>query len=124
MAQKEHINLLIKREGKVVLGKHWFNLWLLTAVLVATFTSVAFSNGSMIYLNEKMNDPFTQWVNIENKSQGQIDRLREDFLNTDFQQRYGFNDVQADEEMGLLMFRKSNQTDYFQMRFFERMNSK
>ena len=123
MAQKEHINLLIKREGKVVLGKHWFNLWLLTAVLVATFTSVAFSNGSMIYLNEKMNDPFTQWVNIENKSQGQIDRLREDLLNTDFQQRYGFNDVQADEEMGLLMFRKSNQTDYFQMRFFERMNS-
>lgn len=124
MAQKEHINLLIKREGKVVLGKHCFNLWLLTAVLVATFTSVAFSNGSMAYLNEKMNDPFTNWVNIENKRQGEEVKLREELNNTDLQQRFGFNDVQADSEEGLLVFRfRSNSTDYMQTRFFERMNS-
>ena len=124
MAQKEHINLLIKREGKVVLGKHCFNLWLLTAVLVATFASVAFSNGSMAYLNEKMNDPFTNWVNIENKRQGREAELREELKNTDLQQRFGYNDVQADAEEGLLMFRyRSNNTDYMQTRFFERMNS-
>ena len=124
MAQKEHINLLIKREGKVVLGKHCFNLWLLTAVLVATFASVAFSNGSMAYLNEKMNDPFTNWVNIENERQGRETELREELKDADLQQRFGYNDIQADAEEGLLMFRyRSNHTDYMQARFFERMNS-
>lgn len=124
MAQKEHINLLIKREGKVVLGKHCFNLWLLTAVLVATFASVAFSNGSMAYLNEKMNDPFTNWVNIENKREGNEEELRLNLNDADLQQRFGYNDVQADTEQGLLMFRyRSNHTDYMQTRFFERMNS-
>ena len=124
MAQKEHLNLLIKREGKVVLGKHCFNLWLLTAVLVATFTSVAFSNGSLLYLSEKMNDPFTQWVNIENRRQGNEDDLHSVLMNDSLQQHYGFNDVQADSEQGLLMFRNhSDHTDYLQVRFFERMNS-
>lgn len=124
MTQKEHLNLLIKREGKVVLGKHCFNLWLLTIVLVATFLSVAFSNGSLLYLDEKMNDPFTNWVNIENKRQGREAELRDNLLDTDLQQRYGYNDVQADTEEGLQMFRyRSDDTDYLQTRFFERMNS-
>lgn len=124
MALKEHLNLLIKREGKVVLGKHYINLWLLTAVLVATFASVAFSNGSLLYLNEKMNDPFTNWVNIENKSQGSETLLRESLNELTLQQRFGYNDVQADAEEGLQMFRyRSDNTDYLQTRFFERMNS-
>ena len=62
----EYLKLLAERESGVVLGKKWFNLWLLTAVLAATFLSISFSNGSMIYLSEKMNDPFTNWVNISN----------------------------------------------------------
>ena len=125
MALKEHLNLLIKREGKVVLGKHYINLWLLTAVLVATFASVAFSNGSLLYLNEKMNDPFTNWVNIENKHQGREDAMRNNLKDVKNLQRcYGFNDIQADVETGLQMVRyRSDKTDYLQTRFFERMKS-
>ena len=62
---KEYLRLLALRESRVVLGHKYVNLWLLTIVLVATFVSIAFSNGSMIYLEEKMNDPFTNWVNVE-----------------------------------------------------------
>lgn len=125
MAQKEHLDLLIRREGKVVLGKHCVNLWLLTAVLVATFASVAFSNGSKAYLNEKMNDPFTNWVNIEDKRQGEkLKELRDALVDSNLQQRFGYNYVQSDSEEGLIMFRhRSNNTDYWQIRFFERMNN-
>ena len=62
---KEYLNLLAKREYRVVLGPRFVNLWLLVIVLVATFVSISFSNGSMLYLSDKMNDPFTNWLNIE-----------------------------------------------------------
>lgn len=123
MAQNEHLILLIKREGKIVLGKHFVNLWLLAAVLVATFVSVAFSNGSLLYLNEKMNDPFTNWVNIENKQNAAVG-ARDALGDIEIQQHYGYNDIQADQEMGLLMLRhNSDNTDYCQTRFFEHMQS-
>ena len=61
---KEHQYLLMQREGRVVIGKKAANLWLLVAVLAATFLSIAFSAGSMVYLNDKMNDPFTYWLNV------------------------------------------------------------
>jgi hypothetical protein len=56
--------LLLARETKEVVGKKGSNLWLLTLVLVATFACIAFSEGSMIYLKDKMEDPFTNWVSI------------------------------------------------------------
>ena len=37
---KEYLNLLAKREYKVVLGPRFVNLWLLVIVLVATFISI------------------------------------------------------------------------------------
>ena len=61
---KEYLKLLAQRESKVVLGKYYSNMWILAIVFIATFVSIAFSNGSMIYLEEKMNDPFTNWVDI------------------------------------------------------------
>ena len=61
---KQYLKLLMAREGKEVLGRNGSNLWILTIVLVATFLSIAFSEGSMIYLKDKMEDPFTNWVSI------------------------------------------------------------
>ena len=74
---KEYLKLLAKREFKVVLGNKYSNLWLLSAVLFATFLSIAFSNSSMLYLEEKMNDPFTNWVNIQkNYASDDFDEFR------------------------------------------------
>ena len=64
--QNDYFRLFVKREGKVVLGKHCSNLWLLCGVLFATFLAIAFSNASLNYLDYKMNDPFINWVDIEN----------------------------------------------------------
>lgn len=62
---KEHQYLLMRRESRVVIGPKAVNLWLLTAVLTATYFTIAFSAGSTSYLEDKMNDPYTNWVNID-----------------------------------------------------------
>lgn len=61
----DYLKLFIVREGKVVHGKNFSNMWLLTAMLVAVFFAIAFSNGSLNYLNDRMNDPFIKWVEIK-----------------------------------------------------------
>lgn len=120
----EYLKLLAERESGVVLGKKWFNLWLLTTVLAATFLSISFSNGSMIYLSEKMNDPFTNWVNISNGfGSDNFDDFREAIAQEDVQQHYGFSDVQSDNYFSLSMLGKDGGIHYLQCRFFERLNS-
>ena len=41
---EDFFKLFVKREGKVVLGRHFSNLWLLVCVLTLTFLAIAFSN--------------------------------------------------------------------------------
>ena len=87
---KEHQYLLMQREGRIVIGKKAVNLWLLVAVLTATFLSIAFSAGSMVYLDDKMNDPYTNWLNVYRDSTDrnlniladelEMDSLREHFF--------------------------------------------
>lgn len=105
---KEYLKLLARREGKVVLGSKLSNLWLLTIVLIATFVSIAFSNGSMIYLSEKMNDPFTNWVSIENQFEGdKLGQLRDDLSdNQMLMDKYLYSSVQGESNISLNMLRK------------------
>lgn len=62
----DYLRLFLFREGKVVIGRKLSNVWILSLVLTATFLAMAFANGSLNYLNYKMNDPFIKWVDIEN----------------------------------------------------------
>lgn len=120
----EYLKLLAQRECKVVLGKYYANLWLLVVVLVATFISIAFSNGSLIYLSEKMNDPFTNWVNISNEyNSGKYDDFRRDILDDKIQNQYLFSDVQSDNYWALSLVGKNQSIHYLQCRFFEQINS-
>lgn len=89
----------MSRESKEVLGKHGYNLWLLTMVLVATFVSIAFSEGSMDYLHYKMEDPFTNWVDIPIKGDNLKFKSFEDAINTpEVKTKYDFDDVHGDRE--------------------------
>lgn len=120
----EYLQLLAQRESGVVLGKKWFNLWLLAAVLTATFLSIAFSNGSMIYLSEKMNDPFTNWVNISNGfGSDKFDDFRDALQDESVQKHYNFGDVQSDNYFALSLIGKKERIQYLECRFFERLNS-
>ena len=117
---KQYLKLLMVREAKEVLGKNGANLWLLTIVLVATFTSIAFSEGSMIYLKDKMEDPFTNWVDIDiQDKQNDYNNLRENLESPDIQKRYGFGDVHGDREIYYDMQRDR----YLRCRHFANINS-
>ena len=123
---KEYLILLIKRESKVVLGKYYANLWLLTAVLLATFISIAFSHGSMLYLNEKMNDPFTMWVDIysgDKNSRGYFDEFREALLEEEVMNRYGFSEVQTDIYSPYMFYNiRDKETHALRCRFVENIS--
>lgn len=123
---KEYLKLLARRESKVVLGGKWANLWLLTIVLVATFVSIAFSNGSMVYLSEKMNDPFTNWVNIENQFEAdKLGELRNDLRNNQqLMDKYLYSSVQGENNLALNMLNKDmDETTAFVARSYENLNS-
>lgn len=96
---KQYSKLLMAREGKDVLGKRGANLWLLTIVLVATFVSIAFSEGSMKFLHYKMEDPFTNWVDIPIKGDNvRFKDFEQSINNPAIKAKYDFDDVHGDRE--------------------------
>ena len=117
---KEHQYLLMRRESRVVLGRHAINLWLLVLVLTATFFSIAFSEGSMVFLKEKMNDPFTNWVNIHrDASLEKIGRLKIELEDTLIQQHFMFDGVQTEVEASLDMISPTGKQPLFSMLYYE-----
>lgn len=122
---KEYLNLLIRRESKEVLGKKYTNLWLLTLVLTATFISIAFSNGSMNYLSDKMDDPFTNWVNINDEYRSErYGQFRRELTSPEVKERYLFDNVQNDHYNSLTFMGRNNKQQYLQIRFFEELDGK
>jgi hypothetical protein len=68
--EKERINkdfnkIFYKGESKELFGKNYLNFFYLILILMLTFLSIGFANGSLKYLKKKMDDPFIKWVNID-----------------------------------------------------------
>lgn len=120
----EHQQLLIRRERRVVLGQKAVNLWLLVMVLLATFLAIAFSAGSMSYLNEKMNDPFTYWLNVYKESHAQNLANVADGLNQDsLPQHFHYDGVQTEIATSMDMLDKNGKYDLFRIQYYENMGS-
>lgn len=118
---EDFFKLFVKREGKVVLGKRFSNLWLLVCVLSLTFLAIAFSNASLTYLSYKMNDPFINWVDIQNDyGEGDIDGLLDGLSDTTKQREYHFVAYQVDYTNHYMFFgKKDSQIQYLNCRFFQ-----
>lgn len=121
----EHQKLLMRREGRVVLGPHAANLWLLTLVLTATFFAIAFSAASTDYLADKMNDPFTNWVNIDMNGADDetISSLKADLDDESKQSRFGYNGVQTEVNSSLNLVDKDGVSRLFSTLFYENLSS-
>jgi ABC-type lipoprotein export system ATPase subunit len=59
-----HKQLFIKKEFKAISGLKRFNLIILSVILLFTLLATGFSNGSLNYLETKMNDPFINLVEL------------------------------------------------------------
>lgn len=56
--------LFFKREIKPLSGRKFSNLLILVFMLFIAFTVIGFAEGSLRYLEQKMKDPFINWVNV------------------------------------------------------------
>lgn len=124
--KNDYFRLFVKRESKVVLGRKFSTLWLLTAVLTVTFLAIAFSNASLNYLSYKMEDPFINWVDIKNSYEkdqdveGLLYALNEDSN----KETYHFYNFQSDHYMAKMLYTASgDELIYAKMRFYEAMNT-
>ncbi len=120
----DYFKLFVRREGRVVLGKHWSSLWLLSAVLTVTFLAIAFSNASMKYLSDKMNDPFIRWMDIPNQNEGDIDGLASALSSQENMELFDYNGFQSDYYWAVMFFgADGNRIQYFRGRFFQDMQT-
>ncbi len=117
----DYLRLFIRREGKIVLGRHYSNVWLLTAVLVSTFLAIAFANGSLNYLNFKMNDPFIKWVDIKNENNGAaFERLEQALGDSTKALQYHYRSYSYDYEYSYYFFGAADSVQvYLKCRFFD-----
>jgi len=121
----EHQKLLMRRECRVVIGSRAVNLWLLTIVLTLTFLAISFSAASTDYLADKMNDPFTNWVNIDlsNTDEETIKNLKQDLENDSIQRNFGYNGVQAEVNSSLNLVDKNGRSHILSTLFYETLSS-
>lgn len=123
--KNDYFRLFVRREGKVVLGKNYSNLWLLTGVLTATFLAIAFSNGSLEYLSYKMDDPFINWVDIKNDfGEGDFYGLEYALDSDANKEEYHYTGYQADYYSALMFYGKEDgNVQYLKCRFFQDLNT-
>ena len=126
LLKNNYFSLFVKREGKVVLGKSYSNLWLLVGVLTATFLAISFSNASLKYLKHKMDDPFINWVDMKSEfGQQQAFMNLENALSSDeLKAEYHIDSYQSDYISNYFFCDiKGGHLNYFKIRFFEDFKS-
>lgn len=109
-----YYQLFLQNEGKALRGTQNRNLLMLSVILFLTFLSIGFANGSLAYLNEKMNDAFVNWmtISIPWMKTKEAQNIQDD-LNSDarMQKAFGFQKVSGFVESPLL-FKDAQRNDY------------
>ena len=121
----DYLKLFIRREGKIVLGHKLSNVWLLTAMLAASFLAIAFANGSLNYLGYKMDDPFIKWVDIkeDKNNPDALGNLKEDLSVKENQDFYHFESYSEDFEYSYNFFGpKDDMHSFLRCRFISAGN--
>ena len=94
----ESFKLFFKKELKVIQGKSKANWWILFVMFLVTILSISYSKSSLTYLEKKMNDPFINWVNVQNRSDAPISKLINELGNqsqyANLSKRFGFQNVE------------------------------
>ena len=120
----DYFRLFVRREGKVVLGRKYSNLWLLSGVIALTFVAIAFSNASLNYLSFKMNDPFINWLNIENTTdKSDYYGLMQALEDTSITEKFHILGYQEDYKFSYNFFSSDKNLRYFTGRFFQELNT-
>jgi len=98
---KDYKWLFFRNEFLALIGKGYNRFTRLLIILFVTFFALSFAKGSYNYLFEKMNDPFTNWVNIPIETD--IYRSKRDSLKRFFQSEQNRNEFQLNSITGYVI---------------------
>lgn len=108
-------SLFLSKEGKALLGPAYSNLLRLVGILTITLLAIGFANGSLHYLDVKLNDPFVNWlsVNIPSSRVSEIPELTSGVNNSDVKDIFHVRNVLSYTESPLFFFDKEKKTKQF-----------
>ena len=75
--KRKQEEIFLKNEYHTILGARRKVLVLLSAVLFVVFASIIFAQASLLSLKEKMNSPFTSWINIPVSNSAHLGHYKE-----------------------------------------------
>jgi hypothetical protein len=92
---KDFYRLFFRKERRALLGNKRWNFWILCSILFMTFLAIGFANGSLLYLQDKMKDPYVNWVDITVNYEvaDDISEIKKDLNEIDIYQKYSLKNV-------------------------------
>jgi ABC-type Fe3+-siderophore transport system permease subunit len=92
---KDFYRLFFRKERRALLGNKRWNFWILCSILFMTFLAIGFANGSLLYLQDKMKDPYVNWVDItvNYEMADNISEIKNNLNESDIYQKYSLKNV-------------------------------
>jgi len=109
-----YTSLFFKKESKALSGKRRINFWILTTMLTLTFMAIGFANGSLDYLNKKMNNAFVKWMSISIpwREGDNADNIRRTLQKSDvLANEFDYENVSAHIQYPLRFWKPTNNTN-------------
>jgi len=111
--------LFLRKEGKTLFGKRNVNLIVLVTILSFTFLAIGFGNGSLNYLDVKMNSAFVNWLPITipfgKSGEDFTKELKKDLNNRNLKEQYKYQNVTMYAESPMFALKPSI-NDYYRVK--------
>lgn len=111
--------LFYKKERKALMGKSKVNFFILSSILFFTFLAIGFANGSLHYLDKKMNSAFVNWLTVnipfEKSDNNFIYNLKERLSDPELSAKYGYQNIGTYMEAPLWVWDETR-SDFFRAR--------
>lgn len=102
--------LFLRKEGKMLAGANFMNLWIMIFLFFFTFLSIGFANGSLSYLETKLDNAFVNWMNIviPYSQQTKIEDIKKDLSRAEIREKYNIGHVTTYSEQHLSFKNQKN----------------
>jgi ABC-type antimicrobial peptide transport system permease subunit len=100
---------LLLPELRIILGRYWINLWVLTLIVFFAILSIGIANTSMLYLKQKMDSPFIKYVNVFINRGNKVNVSV--FQNDNLKKHYGYKSIKPIKKINL-SFSSKDQKKY------------
>lgn len=106
--RKTFRRLFFRKEGIALAGKFKLNYLLLGLLFVLTFLAIGFANGSLDYLDKKMNNAFVNWLTVSIPwSRSDVDEVLRELNQDDIKKKYNIIAASGYSEQPVSYFNKT-----------------